>query len=77
MYDYLPPLVIFVGMSVLLHGLYDTLLKKEHESLALVVAILSFAWLTWQNIERHRNDVKTERKAMRLRERHLRVPMNG
>ena len=77
LHDYLPPLVIFVGMSVLLHGLYDTLLKKEHESLALVVAILSFAWLAWQNIERHRNDVKTERKAMRLRERHLRVALNG
>ena len=32
-------------MPIILHGLYDTLLKKEHDTAALVVAMLSFAWL--------------------------------
>lgn len=35
---------------MLLHGLYDTLLKKDHEALALLVAVVSFGWLAW-NIE--------------------------
>ena len=30
-----------------LHGLYDTMLKKEMNALALLVALLSFAWLAW------------------------------
>jgi RsiW-degrading membrane proteinase PrsW (M82 family) len=72
-WDRLPPLVIFVGMPVLLHGLYDTLLKKELDALALAVAVMSFAWLAWQNLERHRNDIRTEQKAMRIRQRHLRA----
>jgi hypothetical protein len=32
---------------MVLHGLYDTLLKHEQGLLALVVAIASFAWFAW------------------------------
>jgi len=42
-----------VIVSMLLHGMYDTFLKKEYDLLALVFAFLSFAFLAWQ-IERER-----------------------
>jgi RsiW-degrading membrane proteinase PrsW (M82 family) len=43
-----PPLFLVLGISMLLHGLYDTMLKKEMNALALIVALASFAWFAWQ-----------------------------
>jgi RsiW-degrading membrane proteinase PrsW (M82 family) len=40
--------VVLVSIPMLLHGLYDTLLKKDHHVLALVAAVVSFAWLAYQ-----------------------------
>ncbi len=44
--------VMQVGITVIvpmiLHGLYDTLLKQEYNWLAVVVALASFGWLAWQ-----------------------------
>jgi len=40
--------------AMLLHGLYDTLLKKHHELWALAVAAISFAWLAWLVGQRRR-----------------------
>jgi RsiW-degrading membrane proteinase PrsW (M82 family) len=40
--------VYLVLVPMVLHGLYDTLLKKDHDGLALVVALASFGWLAWQ-----------------------------
>ena len=37
--------VVFVPM--LLHGLYDTTLKKDMNAYALLTALASFAWFTW------------------------------
>jgi len=37
-----------IGIPMLLHGLYDTTLKKEMNFSALMVAVASFAWFTWQ-----------------------------
>ena len=37
-----------VLIPMILHGLYDTLLKKDQEMWALGVAALSFGWLAWQ-----------------------------
>ena len=37
-----------VVVPMVLHGLYDTLLKKDHDALALVTALVSFGWLAWQ-----------------------------
>ena len=37
--------IIFVPM--LLHGLYDTLLKKDLQLAAVLIAFLSFAWMAW------------------------------
>lgn len=41
-YDWLPALVIPLLPSMALHGLYDTLLKRDHEAWALLVAAASF-----------------------------------
>ncbi|HZU38751.1 MAG TPA: PrsW family glutamic-type intramembrane protease [Gemmataceae bacterium] len=43
-----PPLFLVLGISMLLHGLYDTMLKKDLNALALVVALASFGWFAWQ-----------------------------
>jgi RsiW-degrading membrane proteinase PrsW (M82 family) len=52
--DWLFNLLWIIGVPAILHGLYDTLLKRDMSGLALVVAALSFAWLIWM-IERARS----------------------
>ncbi len=37
----------YLAAAMVLHGLYDTLLKKEHEFWAMSIAALSFGWLVW------------------------------
>ena len=36
-----------IAVPMVLHGFYDTLLKKDMNVWALVVALLSFAWFAW------------------------------
>jgi RsiW-degrading membrane proteinase PrsW (M82 family) len=36
-----------LAVPMVLHGFYDTLLKKDMNAWALVVALLSFGWLAW------------------------------
>jgi RsiW-degrading membrane proteinase PrsW (M82 family) len=45
--DFLPRVVFLVGIPMVLHGLYDTALKKDMNALALVAALASFAWLAY------------------------------
>ena len=66
-YDYLFRLLLIVGIPMVLHGLYDTLLKKEMNGLALGVAILSFLYLAFQISRVHSEDDEQSRKAL-LRE---------
>jgi RsiW-degrading membrane proteinase PrsW (M82 family) len=40
--------IAVVAVPMVLHGLYDTLLKKELNALALGVAVLSFLFLAFQ-----------------------------
>ena len=40
--------MVIVSVPMLLHGAYDTLLKKDMNSWALLVAGVSFAWLVFQ-----------------------------
>jgi RsiW-degrading membrane proteinase PrsW (M82 family) len=46
--------------SIILHGLYDTLLKKDYQSYALVVALISFVYLVclieWSQLKRDDGD---------------------
>lgn len=37
----------YVMIAMLLHGLYDTLLKQHYLILALLVGLVSFGWLAW------------------------------
>jgi RsiW-degrading membrane proteinase PrsW (M82 family) len=46
--DMLLPLIVILGVPMVLHGLYDTLLKQEMQGLALLTAFASMAWLAWQ-----------------------------
>ena len=36
-----------IAVPMVLHGFYDTLLKKDMNVWALVVALMSFAWFAW------------------------------
>lgn len=38
---------VLVSAPMLLHGLYDTMLKKQMDAAALVVALISFVWLIY------------------------------
>lgn len=52
-FDYAFPMLRFMIVPMLLHGLYDTLLKRDLGGWALVVALISFGWLAFL-IERAR-----------------------
>ena len=39
--------VYYLLMAMILHGVYDTLLKQDHELLAVLSALVSFAWFQW------------------------------
>ncbi|HOD83416.1 MAG: hypothetical protein BWX88_03786 [Planctomycetes bacterium ADurb.Bin126] len=40
--------IVVIAVPMVLHGLYDTLLKQDYAVWALVAAVASFAWLAWQ-----------------------------
>lgn len=44
------------SVPMLLHGLYDTLLKREMNALALVTAVASFGWFVFLMIKSHAAD---------------------
>jgi RsiW-degrading membrane proteinase PrsW (M82 family) len=52
-----------IAVPMVLHGLYDTLLKKEMELLALVVAAASFGYLAWLISRLRHSDDEDERAA--------------
>jgi RsiW-degrading membrane proteinase PrsW (M82 family) len=66
-YEFIPRVVFFVGIPMLLHGLYDTFLKKEMNAAALGVAALSFLFLAYQ-ISRLHGETDEEGKQAMLRE---------
>jgi RsiW-degrading membrane proteinase PrsW (M82 family)/DNA-directed RNA polymerase subunit RPC12/RpoP len=66
-YEYIPRLYLIVGVPMILHGLYDTLLKKDMNAIALGVAVLSFLFLAFQISRLHAEDDEEAHKAM-LRE---------
>jgi RsiW-degrading membrane proteinase PrsW (M82 family) len=51
--DWLVHLIMVIGVPVVLHGLYDTFLKKDMNAYALLTAVASFGWLIFM-IERSR-----------------------
>jgi RsiW-degrading membrane proteinase PrsW (M82 family) len=47
--------MVLVSVPMVLHGLYDTMLKKDMDGAALAVAMISFGWLVFQ-VERVRRE---------------------
>ncbi len=66
-YEYLIRVLRIVLVPMVLHGLYDTLLKKEMSAWALAVAALSFVFLAFQISQLHGSDDR-EATADMLRE---------
>ena len=62
--DCVAPVFVYVAVPVVLHGLYDTLLKKNLDGVALLVAVLSFAFLAFLVSRRHGADEDKETAAM-------------
>ncbi len=54
-YEWLAQIMLLISVPMTLHGLYDTLLKREMKLYALIVALASFAWLAIM-IERARSE---------------------
>jgi RsiW-degrading membrane proteinase PrsW (M82 family) len=52
-----------IAIPMVLHGMYDTLLKKNMEFLALVTAAASFGYLAWQISHLRNSDEEDERAA--------------
>jgi hypothetical protein len=56
--------LVSIAVPAVLHGLYDTLLKKEMPGYALAVAAASFVWLSFV-VERARGLEEPERTRLR------------
>ena len=46
-YDWIEPVLIVLAVPIVLHGLYDTCLKKDYNGAALLVALASFLYLAF------------------------------
>ncbi len=62
-WQYVLAVLWMISVPMVLHGLYDTLLKKEMELLALVTAAASFGYLAWQISRLRGSDDEDERAA--------------
>ena len=60
---YLFQIVRLISIPMVLHGLYDTLLKKDMELVALLTAFASFGYLAWQIATLRQGDDDDERAA--------------
>jgi RsiW-degrading membrane proteinase PrsW (M82 family) len=63
-YDYIPRIVFIVGIPMILHGLYDTFLKKDMKGYALAVAVASFLFLAFQISRLHGSDAADAKETM-------------
>jgi RsiW-degrading membrane proteinase PrsW (M82 family) len=45
--DYILPVLRVIAVPMILHGIYDTVLKMHWNPIALAVAVVSFGWLAW------------------------------
>src|SRR5262249_7724529 len=59
-HDYFVRTLVVVSVPMLLHGVYDTLLKKEMNLAALFCALASFAWFVWSLQGARRNEEEPE-----------------
>jgi RsiW-degrading membrane proteinase PrsW (M82 family) len=55
-HDFFAPTLVYIAVPMVLHGLYDTLLKKDYNWWALMVALASFGYLAFQVSRLHGAD---------------------
>lgn len=58
-HELVAPVVVYIAVPMVLHGLFDTLLKKDMNGMALAVALLSFGYLAVQIGRLHGADSAT------------------
>ena len=63
-YEWIPPLLVVIGIPMLLHGLYDTCLKREMNGVALLVAVASFGWLAFLSMRLYGADDENANRKM-------------
>ena len=63
-YDFIPRALFLVSIPMILHGLYDTFLKRDLNVLALLTALASFAWFAW-SVEGTRRGEESRNVALR------------
>jgi RsiW-degrading membrane proteinase PrsW (M82 family) len=76
-YDWLVRSLAVVAVPMVLHGLYDTLLKKEMNALALAVAVFSFLYLAFQISRLRGVDDQAAHEAMLKEYQRRRAKMEG
>lgn len=62
--DWILPLLIVIGIPMVLHGLYDTSLKKDMNGVAVLVALASFGWLAFLSSRLYGNDDQIANRKM-------------
>jgi RsiW-degrading membrane proteinase PrsW (M82 family) len=73
-YEFIPPMLLIIAVPMVLHGLYDTLLKKEMNAGALVVAICSFLFLAFQISRLRSGDDRAATEEMLREYQRRRIP---
>jgi hypothetical protein len=58
-YGWFLPILKILGISMALHGLYDTFLKRDLGFPALATAGASFVWFVWLNERAQRAEAAT------------------
>ncbi len=61
---FIGPVLAVIAVPMILHGLYDTCLKREMNGAALVVALVSFAWLAFLSSRLYGTDDAQAQKDM-------------
>jgi RsiW-degrading membrane proteinase PrsW (M82 family) len=63
-YEWIGPLLAVVAVPMVLHGLYDTCLKREMNGIALLVAAASFGWLAFLSSRLYGSDDEAAKREM-------------
>ena len=62
--DLIAPMLVVIAMPMVLHGLYDTSLKRDMNGFALLIAAASFGWLAFLSSRLNSRDDEAANEAM-------------
>jgi hypothetical protein len=74
--DWIGPTLFVIGIPMILHGLYDTCLKREMNGVALIVALVSFGYLAFLTSRLTSVDDTEAKRAMLRDYKQRRAAMN-